>query len=262
MPSKGDTSITSYFQLTDKGKSKAMRNLDMEDTSSSNKDPEGTLLKSQTKANNKRTLSTSSPPPASDRPTKAMAFDNSLPSTEPSTSGDKTLRITYHTGDIFASAPPGTLLIHACNTRGVWGAGIAKAFKTSYPAAYTNHNDFCTKKPHNKSNPVPTGTAQLIPPQASDAQGHWIGCLFTSAGYGKTKDTEKNILMNTGKAMNMLLELVKKAEEGIEDKIGEVKMCMINSGKFGVEWEKTEEVLRGVVVQQGWRGEVGVWAPA
>jgi ADP-ribose 1''-phosphate phosphatase len=67
--------------------------------------------------------------------------------------------------------------------------------------------------------------------------------------------------MNTGKGMEMLLELVRKAEEGNGHKIEEVRMCMINSGKFGVEWEKTEEVLRGVVVQHGWRGEVGVWAP-
>jgi ADP-ribose 1''-phosphate phosphatase len=40
-----------------------------------------------------------------------------------------------------------------------------------------------------------------------------------------------------------------------------VRMCRINSGKFGVEWERTEEVLRSVVIKEGWVEEVGVWMP-
>jgi ADP-ribose 1''-phosphate phosphatase len=167
-----------------------------------------------------------------------------------------TLNLTYHTGDIFASCPPNTLLIHACNTRGVWGAGIAKAFKQLYPSAYDLHHSFCTKSPHSKTDTVPTGTAQLIPP--TDPEGTWIGCLFTSAAYGKKKDDEESILRNTKGAMEMLLELVRRVEEG-GVMVGEVRMCRINSGKFGVEWERTEEVLRSVVVREGWRAEVGVW---
>jgi ADP-ribose 1''-phosphate phosphatase len=188
-----------------------------------------------------------------------MATDPPAPICPPA----KTLQITHHTGDIFASAPPGTLLIHACNTRGVWGAGIAKAFKTSYPAAHAVHKDYCTKTPFTKTNPVPTGTAQLIAPQDQDGQGHWIGCLFTSAGYGKKKDSEENILRSTSRAVEELLEQVKNVEGEIGEigEIGEVRMCRINSGKFGVEWERTEEVLSGVVVREGWRGEVGVWVP-
>jgi ADP-ribose 1''-phosphate phosphatase len=56
------------------------------------------------------------------------------------------------------------------------------------------------------------------------------------------------------------LEQVKNVEGEIGE-IGEVRMCRINSGKFGVEWERTEEVLSGVVVREGWRGEVGIWVP-
>lgn len=38
-------------------------------------------------------------------------------------------------GDIFSS-PDGSVLIHACNCQGAWGAGVAAAFRTKYPAAY------------------------------------------------------------------------------------------------------------------------------
>jgi ADP-ribose 1''-phosphate phosphatase len=156
-----------------------------------------------------------------------------------------TFQITHHTGDIF-SAPPHTLLIHACNTRGVWGAGIALAFKKRYPSAYTAHRAFC------RTNDVPVGTAQLL-----HAGEHWTGCLFTSKAYGKKKDTPDAILKNTGAAMQMLMELVKVQGDGV----GEVRTCRINSGKFGVEWERTERVLQGTEVQKGWRNKVGVWVP-
>jgi ADP-ribose 1''-phosphate phosphatase len=65
------------------------------------------------------------------------------------------------------------------------------------------------------------------------------------------------ILRNTGLAVHMLLELVKM--KGVE--VGEVRMCKVNSGKFGVEWERTEEVLKGIVLREGWRREIGVWEP-
>jgi ADP-ribose 1''-phosphate phosphatase len=244
MPSTRDSSIASDFQPTTKGKSKEMGLADHAGTSSSNNDLENTALKSQTKAKSKRPLSGTPPAPT--------------PYQGPSSLTVKTLRLICHTGDIFASAPPATLLIHACNTRGHWGAGIAKAFKDLYPAAYNLHHDFCTKSPHSKSIPVPTGTAQLIPP--ADPQGHWIGCLFTSAGYGRKKDGEQSILTNTGLAMEMLLELVRRAEEEGEMRIGEARMCRINSGKFGVEWARSEAVLKEVVVREGWKGEVEVWS--
>jgi ADP-ribose 1''-phosphate phosphatase len=271
MPLTRDTSTTSDSHMTEMGKSKEVE----DETSSSTEDPQNTVTKSQTRAKSKRPLSGTPLASTAKRPTKATASSSqqpsylaytslppdwltnlSSPSPGPSSPTVKTLQLTYHTGDIFASAPPTTLLIHACNTRGHWGAGIARAFKDLYPSAYTLHHDFCTKSPHSKTNSVPTGTAQLIPP--TDPQGHWIGCLFTSAGYGRKKDGEESILRNTGLAMEMLLELVRRAEEG-GMRIGEVRMCRINSGKFGVEWERSEAVLKGVVVREGWRGEVGVW---
>lgn len=165
----------------------------------------------------------------------------------------KALRIIYHKGDMFAQAPRGCVLVHACNTQGHWGAGIAKAFKQRFPKAYADHHDFCAKD-HDKSQPVSTGTAQLIAPRDGHEQ-HWIGCVFTSAKYGKGKDKPDVVVRNTGKSLQMLLELISH----VDDEISAIRMCKINSGKFGVPWEKTEEVIKGLVLQPHWHHEIEVW---
>ncbi|KAF7575106.1 Macro domain containing protein [Pyrenophora tritici-repentis] len=102
-------------------------------------------------------------------------------------------------------SPPDTLLLHACNTHGVWGSGIALAFKQRYPLAYKIYNTFCISTHHPTSNPVPTGTALLIPPVDRD-HGHWVGCLFTSQGYGKKRDGADVITGNTAPSVEMALE--------------------------------------------------------
>ncbi|KAJ4379808.1 ADP-ribose 1''-phosphate phosphatase [Didymella sp. IMI 355093] len=167
----------------------------------------------------------------------------------------QSLQLTYHKGDMFADVPQGTVLVHACNTQGHWGAGIAKAFKQLYPKAYADYHTFCTKN-HNKSSPVLTGTAQLLAPRDGDKQ-HWIGCVFTSAKYGKGKDKPDMIVRNTAKSMPMLLELISQ----VDDQITGIRMCRINSGKFGVSWEKTEEVLKDIELKPHWRTKIEVWEP-
>jgi ADP-ribose 1''-phosphate phosphatase len=183
-----------------------------------------------------------------------------LPTTHllpPSHTTSTKLSLAYHTGSLF-SAPPSTLLVHACNTQGAWGSGIALAFKQQYPNAYAIYHAFCTKEhSFKRGNPVPVGTTLLIPPVDGDKK-HWIGCLFTSRRYGKAKDGVSEILRNTERALEGCLELARMAGA---DEISEVRMCRINSGKFGVPWERTEEVLKGVVVREGWTGRVQVWDP-
>lgn len=40
-------------------------------------------------------------------------------------------------------------------------------------------------------------------------------------------------------------------EKAVEDeKVGEVRMCKINSGLFAVPWEKTKDVLESIDVSQ------------
>ncbi|KAL1798818.1 hypothetical protein ACET3X_002855 [Alternaria dauci] len=231
--------------------------------------PMPTAAEPKDKVNSKRKLSQSSTPVLEKRQDtgrsenttsprhfshKNLSPDQFSPSSLSSERPSTALALTHHTGNIFA-APPHTLLIHACNVQGAWGSGIAKAFKDAYPKAYAIYHAFCTKEHLLKSRPVPTGTALLIPPVDAGNQ-HWIGCLFTSAKYGKAKDKPDVIVGNTKPAMEMLLELVKMAG-GIES----VRMCKINSGKFGVDWKRTKGVLEEIVVRDDWKGTVEVWDP-
>ncbi|EMC91723.1 hypothetical protein BAUCODRAFT_43663, partial [Baudoinia panamericana UAMH 10762] len=167
------------------------------------------------------------------------------------------LKLIEESGDIF-DAPPNALLIHACNCQGSWGAGIAKAFKDSYGDAYHDYVDHCNE---NKAESL-IGTALLIPPAAtalkpsnnksSPERKHFVGCLFTSRFYGKRKDSPTKILDVSGPAMEDLLSQVDawNAKAKPDSRIGEVRMCKINSGLFAVPWPKTKAVLKSINVSK------------
>lgn len=158
--------------------------------------------------------------------------------------------IKEHIGDLFA-APDNTVLIHACNTQGSWGGGIAVEFRKRYPKAYQVYNNHCVKNYNPNTNPVPRGTCLLIAPceVKHDAPKHWIGCLFTSAKYGKAKDPPHVILRYTSPAFQDLL-----LQMNLEPEIQEIRMCQINAGLFAVPWKDTktavEEVLTTSTVQK------------
>ena len=71
---------------------------------------------------------------------------------------------------------------------------------------------------------------------------HYIACLFTSLDYGKRVSPPEEILNNTGTAVKDLATQVAKIRESGEV-VGECRAVRINSGKFGVEWQKTKAVL-------------------
>lgn len=133
--------------------------------------------------------------------------------------------VTIVKGDLF-SAPEGSIICHAVNTKGVWGAGIAKQFARKYPIAYEFYKGICQE--YGKSL---VGTCLVL-----QTETHKIACLFTSEGYGSNVDNEKQILYNTFNAIEDLLlqnEIMNKP----------IHMCKINSGLFGVDWYKTQRVL-------------------
>ena len=154
----------------------------------------------------------------------------------------KSLRVVELVGDIF-DAPPNSVIIHACNCYGHWGAGIALAFKRFYPAAHTCHLQHCkSRSPDNL-----IGTAQLISPSSTGKRKHYVGCLFTSRRLGKFKDSPTQILSATGPSMRDLLEqIAEEREKGIQ--IDEVRICQINSGLFNVPWKSTKSVLESIEV--------------
>ena len=129
-------------------------------------------------------------------------------------------------------APPGSYILHACNAQGVWGAGIAKEFKFRYPKAYDAYKSVC------RGMGGLDGQSLLI----EDSGGpHIVCCLIASIGYGKRRDSEEDILLNTRQAVVLLLGRMQR--DGRERVIYSNKF---NSGLFGVPWEKTEAVLKSV----------------
>ncbi|KAK4205807.1 hypothetical protein QBC40DRAFT_214856 [Triangularia verruculosa] len=76
------------------------------------------------------------------------------------------LILAYQKGDLF-DAPPNSVLIHACNTIGKWGGGIAATFKKYYPAAFEIYREHC----QNHTPDELIGTALLIAPQSDR---YWV----------------------------------------------------------------------------------------
>ena len=91
------------------------------------------------------------------------------------------------------------------------------------------------------------GTSLLIPPSDASNQRqasktpHYIACLFTSLDYGKSVSPVEEILGNTQNALKDLAIQVAEMREAGEE-VGACYAVRINSGKFGVEWQKTKAV--------------------
>ncbi|CEN62564.1 hypothetical protein BJX68DRAFT_227845 [Aspergillus pseudodeflectus] len=160
-------------------------------------------------------------------------------------------------GDLF-TAPEGAALIHACNCKGSWGAGIALEFKKRYPAAFRVYKSFCDdfqKNPHylTTTQPsvgdvqvqLPEGHTLIIPPQPEDyekssGKKHWIICLFTSYGLGGTLSSPAEVLRNTETA---LADLKTQLHESQYAEIAGLYACRINSGLFKVDWNLTKQKM-------------------
>ena len=102
-------------------------------------------------------------------------------------------KLVYVEGDLF-TAPDHSILVHACNTLGSWGSGIALTFRQNYPAQFAQYKAHCVT--HDEAL---VGTCLLIP-----GDKHDIACLFTSRAPGKDKDKPAAILAATRKALKDL----------------------------------------------------------
>lgn len=129
--------------------------------------------------------------------------------------------ITYIKGNLF-DAPSDRLLVHACNTQGVWGSGIAKQFKTNFPSEFILYNKYCDSFFPDIF--IFSGEALIL---------NKVVCLFTSEDYGPNVDPSHLILHNTELAMKDLLSKTTM----------KLAMPKINSGLFNVPWEDTEKIL-------------------
>lgn len=142
------------------------------------------------------------------------------------------MALTYKKMDLF-EAPALSILTHACNCRGSWGAGIALEFQKRFPKAYATYAKSCKE-----SNGENLGGA-LFTDLEND---HFVACLFTSNNYGKSLDPKAKILENTSTSIRLLLEMV--AAKGYP-----IYSNKFNSGLFRVPWEETEAILKPLVEQ-------------
>lgn len=137
--------------------------------------------------------------------------------------------IEYRKGDLFSAEGPNTILVHACNCKGSWGAGIATQFAKRYPQYLKEYQQMCSK--YDKTL---LGMGIQFRGQANNP-GQAIACLFTSRGYGAERDSEKSILVRTKAAIECLL--------GTLPEDVEIHSPKINAGLFGVPWDKTEAII-------------------
>ncbi|KAL1597858.1 ADP-ribose 1''-phosphate phosphatase [Paraconiothyrium brasiliense] len=213
--------------------------------------PSSKMSNEETKTSNEETAS---PEAGAKAQGKAKATDDEQH--DANSAKDAASRLEEHTGDLFA-APDNSVLIHACNTQGVWGGGIAKEFRKRYPKAFKEYERHCLSIHHPKRNPVRVGTCLLIGPREvkPGAPKHWIGCLFTSAGHGRKKDPAPMILRHTAPAFEDLLDKLNR-----EPQLMEIRMCQINSVLFEVPWRATREVLKGVLATDAGHRKIHVYS--
>jgi len=137
--------------------------------------------------------------------------------------------VTQVQGDLFR-APKGAILVHACNTKGSWGAGIALAFRERFPEAFLGYKHCCEE-----NGDTLVGTCLLL-----QASKYTIACLFTSRAYGRRKDKPDQILEATKLALE---DLVRQNDEGKEIHAWCVLACLrllpadfLQPVQFGKVW--------------------------
>lgn len=150
-------------------------------------------------------------------------YQNRIPNVYSSTSVKPSIQ--YKKMSLF-DAPKNSVLVHACNAKGVWGSGIAKEFKSLFPNAFEEYNKYCnTNLPYHT-----VGTALVTKPENS----YKIGCLITSSDFGARLNAEQLILNHTKHALDNLVE---NSNESV------YYSNKFNSGYFKVPWEKTEKLI-------------------
>lgn len=161
------------------------------------------------------------------------------------------MSIVYTNDNIFKSLPH-SIILHACNCKGSWGAGIAREIARLYPNHYAEYREFCK----NVDAIEALGGCLFINESVDNKtdRSHYIGCLFTNVDYGSkhpTKEQIDSIINATNQSFQSLLSQI---DEGRKNgmRIGEIHMPKINAGYFGVPWELTERCINKIIENTDW----------
>ena len=126
-------------------------------------------------------------------------------------------------------APKNSFIVHACNSEGVWGAGIAKEFAIQCPSQYVIYKKQASR----------IGEAVFEIFHDHDAEPHHVVNLITCSIEKYMSTSEEEILINTATA---LFDFLTFYVEHYPKK--PIYSNRFNSGIFNVPWEKTEKVLK------------------
>lgn len=150
--------------------------------------------------------------------------------------------VTYKTMSLF-DAPFDSVIVHACNSQGMWGSGIAKPFAQKYPYSYKQYRTFCANA--NQSRGTACGLADLS--CAHPEEDHWVGWIVTSHNYGPLKDEPELIKIHTTLALREFCKKIYLAHNSEDYPIVEVYSNKFNSGLFAVPWADSELILKTVL---------------
>lgn len=153
--------------------------------------------------------------------------------------------IKYKKMSLF-DAPEGSILVHACNAQGVWGSGIAAEFKERYPRSFKEYYNFCDRE---------VASPGTVICHSQENKRHPVS-LITSLNFGKDRDDETTILVNTTLALN---EMCQEYFSSIIDNDAKFYSNKFNSGMFKVPWERTEEILKVFIKRYGLDWTVCEW---
>jgi len=160
----------------------------------------------------------------------------STPSSSPSIDEITTLHTSSIKGNIF-DAPPHTLLVHACNTQGHWGAGMALSFAERYPAAYLVYKRHCDAFPSQNDKRLGLlGTALLIPPSGSNSHKD-----VSSEKAAVEKKDKVKIVEEAGVVSNAEDRILEEKNDGKETHfVG----CLFTSLSYGKRKDSQKEILK------------------
>ena len=150
--------------------------------------------------------------------------------------------VSHKTMSLF-DAPGESIIVHACNSMGVWGSGIAKPFKEKYPHSYLDYNKFCSTQ--NQCRGTACGRSDLS--SFHDSENHWVGWIVTSHNYGQYKDSPELIKIYTALALQELCKKIYMAHPKDQHPSIDVYSNKFNSGLFAVPWEDSELILKTVL---------------
>ena len=136
--------------------------------------------------------------------------------------------LIYKNGNLLDA--PEHYLVHSCNCRGVWGAGVAAQLRVAFPEAYKQERALCEA-------------------QANHLAGYFsisgrVISLYTSRDFGAHRDDVDGILCYTDRALRRLFEhLTETDPEGFTT----LASPKINAGLFGVPWKRTAAILENLL---------------